>query len=110
MSHRTASFRNKNRLSSQLGGANIITSVPAEQEPPSLRSQVVFDSGLATQLRTDLEDGPEHGRVIHSGAVPAAVPELVLALGDAGPRTATHAAHMVLPAGQVRSCQVRSGR
>ena len=57
---------------------------------------------------TDLEDGSEHGRVVDRGAVPAAVAELVLTLGDAGPRAATHAAHMVLPTGQVRSRYVRS--
>ena len=59
---------------------------------------------------TYAEDGSEDGGIIHGGAIPAAGPELMLTFGDTGPRAATHAAHVVLSTGQVRSGQVRSGQ
>lgn len=45
---------------------------------------------------TNLQDGAEDRRVVDSGTVPSAVPELPLALVDARLGTAAHAAHVVL--------------
>ncbi|CAN7989494.1 unnamed protein product, partial [Ixodes hexagonus] len=45
---------------------------------------------------TYVEHGPEHGVVGHGGAVPAAMPELVLALADAQAGPPAHVRHVVL--------------
>lgn len=57
------------------------------------RGDGVGEGGFSTR---DLQDGSEHGGVVNSGAVPASVSELPLALMDASLGAAANAAHVVL--------------
>ena len=53
-------------------------------------------NSASRQRLTDLHDPPEDGRVVHGAAVPAPVPELVLALADARLGALADVLHVVL--------------
>ena len=48
-----------------------------------------------TNVLTDAQHGPKHGRVLDRGAVPPVVPELPLTLPDPVPGAAAHVDHVV---------------
>lgn len=47
-------------------------------------------------MLTYFDDGSKDGGVVDDAAVPASVTELILALVDGDPRTATHPGHVIL--------------